>query len=608
MGSTDPWVLSSIWRAAVSHAALQRGYQDRSHASETVSGAHLRVMTEGLSWLLPINPFEPFVSADSIGSFLGIESLILEIAVQTGGWRCPSCEEMVFRDSIARMEEILSMAGEGTVVCVVPRGKESPPLRQLAEFFEAARVVVGEQIIPLTECDDDSVLARDGFGVVVASRGGALTTNEATDWLVEQCARHPCRLDVGVTRGGTGVWHRVGSIGSTARCMNCGASSEPPTLRELRKVLRAGGNAATNIALLDTSLDTVLAGSLIAAAEIVGRIIDSGAIGGVDSAFLERMISVEDPLFRSPVTFPLKRLSPTEFVRLAVLRAWCAGVTGVQVVVDQLSEDDVSNLVSSGPLQRIITSMGGMICLSREEGDREPPIRERVAPLPTVQEQTVATLASDLLPEIVAGTVVQVTVSDEQLRKPEQLVESVAAALRAERHRIAVVRCSPEEIFGRSGEVGEVSGLYRLLAELGARLPARRFLGLSELEILSGLRGERDLPATLFGVSSSEVRDLPLKQLIQRLPRVGEAHAVARWIVAAQGEKVTISEESRGHPPGLRVIYAISHELPLKKRCLAAIQLRPFLSVTQQRIVEAIFSEQVTGAGGGGRVVWFEKG
>ena len=134
VGSAEPWVLSSIWRAAVSHAALQRGYQDRSHASETVSGAHLRVMIEGLSWLLPINPFEPFVSDDSIGAFLGIESLILEIAVQIGGWRCPSCEGMVFRDSIPRMADILSTAGEGTVVCVVPRGKESPPLRQLAEF------------------------------------------------------------------------------------------------------------------------------------------------------------------------------------------------------------------------------------------------------------------------------------------------------------------------------------------------------------------------------------------------------------------------------------------------------------------------------------------
>lgn len=605
--SGDPWVLASIWRAAVSHAALQRGDGERSHLGEAASGAELRVIVEGFSWLLPIDLFEGFVSNGSVGSFLGIEPLLLELAVRIGGWQCPTCSALVYRDSIARLADNLSAVEEGNVVCVVPRSDDSPPFRQLAEFFEASRVVVSGRVVSLRDCDDDEVLAREGEGVVVASRSLPLSSSDATAWMVEQCACHPCRLDVGVVRPGVPSLQRVGSIGSTARCMECGAASAPPTLRELR---RGSGSEQTvrRVSLLNTPLDEVIAGSLSAGASFIQRVVAAGGVEGIDETFLERLIAAEDRLLSLPITFPLKKLSPAEYVRLNLLRAWCAGSTGCQIVVDQLSEEDLSDLISSSECHTFVSCIGGMVCLLRTEGGGELLVKERLTPLLPVAHETGATRSSDQLPEIPAGKITYVAVSTEEAREPEQLVESVVNTLRVQGQRIAVVSCSPEEVFRRTGEVGEVSGLYRLLAQLGARLPARRLLGLSQGDILAGLRGERDLPAALFGVSSSELRVLPLELLVQRLPRVGEAYAVLNWLVAAGAAKATISEESRGHPPGLRVIYAISQELPLKKRCLVAIHLKRFLSFPQQRIVETILSEQVAGPGGGGRVVWFEKG
>lgn len=605
--SADPWVLASIWRAALSCAALQRGDEERSSQVAPASGAELPVAVEGLSWLLPIDPCEGVVSSGSIGAFLGIESLLLELAVRIGGWRCPACGEMVFRDSIGRVAELLAAAVEGNAVCVVPRGEDSPPLRQFADFFEATRVLIGERVVPLRECDGEETSLGDGAGVVVASRSIPMSSREATAWMVEQCARHPCQLDVGVVQAGAANWQRLGSIGSTARCLHCGSSSVPPTLRELRRGQGARESVTSTVSLLETSLDTLLAGSVSAGASLIQRVVAAGGVEGIDEAFLDRMGSLDDALLSLPITYPLKVLSPVEYVRLHLLRAWCAGATGLQIVVNQLAEEDVSDLISSEACHHYVPNSGGLLGLLRGEGGREPLAAERMAPLASFRRAKIENRDSKPLPELPAGTVVRVAVSDEQLRQPEQLAESVTMMLRAQGERIAVVRCSPEEIFRGSGEVGDVSGLFRFLAALGARLPARRLLGLSEAEILAGLKGEHDLPVALFGVSSSELRTLPLELLVQRLPRVGEVHTVLSWLVAAGGARITISEESRLHPPGLRVIYAISQELPLKKRCLVAIHLKRFLSFPQQRIVETIFSEQVAGPGERGRVVWFER-
>lgn len=607
--SADPWALAGIWRAAVSHAALQRGDGDGdgSRRGETASAAELRVVAEGLSWLLPINPFEGVLSSESVGAFLGIEPLLLELAVRIGGWQCTGCGAMIFRDSLARIGDRLAAAEGGNVVCVVPRGDDSPPLRQLADFFEASRVLVNERVVPLTDCDDDEVLTRDGEGVVVASRSLPLTPSDAAAWMVEQCARHPCRLDVGIVGAGSPRWQRLGSIGSTARCMECGTASVPPTLRELRRG-RGTGEMVSRVSLLDTPLDEVVERSLSAGGAFIQQIVSAGGVEGIDEAFLERLMAAESPLLRLPIRYPLKRLSPAEYVRLNLLRVWCAGVTGVEIVVDQLSGDDLSELISASECQTSVPRMGGMICLLRSEEGGETLVRERRPPLVLDRQEMGGKWSGDQLSDIPPGKITYIAISDEQARAPEQLVESVASTLRARGQRTAVVPCSSEEVFRRSGEVGAVSGLYRLLAELGARLPVRRLLGISEGEILAGLRGERELPEALFGVSSAELRVLPLELLVQRLPRVGDAHAVISWMIAAGGAKVTISEESRGHPPGLRVMYAISQELPLKKRCFVAICLKHFLSSPQQQIVETIFSEQIAGSGGGGRVVWCERG
>jgi hypothetical protein len=206
------------------------------------------------------------------------------------------------------------------------------------------------------------------------------------------------------------------------------------------------------------------------------------------------------------------------------------------------------------------------------------------------------------------GDLIHLSVDQAALLDPDLLEATVAAIPRSPGDRVSLVRCSGAEILGEEGEVGHLTGLYGLIAEVAARVPEARIFGLSAREIESAIRGNGDAPL-LFGFPLSALRSISLEQLIYRIPRVGYASRGIEWIIDAGGGAISLSEQVNGHPPGLRVLYRLIRNLPLRGRCVLIHDVGWLLSAKEEAIVKLILTEELAQEQrrSGGRVVWVDR-
>jgi hypothetical protein len=609
--SSDPWVLSSIWRVAQERVLEQEGKRKDSDA--WASAAHPNVEIETERWMVLIDPLH---RGGTMGEFFGLDPLLVSLWGPIGGWSCPECGATVCRDSVADVSVKLSELEGGNVVCAIPREEGAPPLEELAKYFEATRIVRNERVFLLedyTESRGDSIAQE---WVVVSSRGLPLLVGDAESWLREQARLHPCRIDVGIVRRGDSSIQWVGIIGSSARCQQCGAASSPPSFRETRRSIKQRKDSI-GLTLLNRPLGEILAGTLRESAQFIDQLLTTAQVGEVDTVFLQSVIAQTESVLDLPLTISLEQLPPDIFIRLALCRLRCAQVTGVQLFINQLDESEVVKLSECDTFASMANSIGGVVCLSRSQ---------LYSPLTICSVDAGATNATTLRAEVSSigyhdalstigvldilnpGDLIRLSVDQAALLDPDLLEATVAAVPRSSGDRVSLVRCSGAEILQEEGEVGHLTGLYGLIAEVAARVPEARILGLSAREIESAIRGNGDAPL-LFGFPLSALRSIPLEQLIYRIPRVGYASRGIEWIIGAGGGAISLSEQVNGHSPGLRVLYRLIRNLPLRGRCVLIHDVGWLLSEKEEAIVKLILTEELAQERrrSGGRVVWVDR-
>ena len=608
LASSDPWVLSSIWRTAQEGVLEQEGKRDGITCPG--SEAHFFTEIETKRWIVLIDPLERW---GTIGEFFGIVPFLISLCGTIGEWSCPECGATVCRDSVGDVSEKLSKHDSGNVVCAVPREEGAPPLEELARFFEATRVVRNGRVFL---AEDDTEIRAGPIGqewVVVSSRGLPLLHGEAESWLREQARLHPCRIDVGIVGRAGSLIQWIGVIGASARCQKCGAASSPPSFREIRRFIneKKGTNSLT---LLNRPLGEILAGTLRESARFLAELVAPDRVGEVDNVFLQTILTEAESVLDLPLSFSLKQLPPDMFIRLAVARLRCAQLTGVQIFINQLDKSEVLKLCECDTFASMANSIGGVVCLSRSDSDSPltiysadvcaTKVRPQICSI-SCQEELSTMKELELLKP---GALIRVAVYQSAILDPELLEKKVAAVLRRGEDRVNVVRWCGADILQEQGEVGHITGLYGLIAELASRIPEVRMLGLSVREIESAIRGIGEGPV-IFGFPSSQLRSIPLEQLIYRIPRVGYASRCIEWIVGSGGGAICLSEEVGEHPPGLRVIYRLIRNLPLKGRCVLIQDVGWLLSGREERIFEMILTDELAHERGrsGGRVVWVDR-
>lgn len=602
--SANPWLISSIWRAA--YDSLGRRDEGLNDGPFPVCGAQMGV---DITFGQPVVLVDPLCRRGTVGDFFGITPLLLSLYGALGGWACPECGESVSRDSLSRISMRLSQCGHGNAICAVPRPSDAPPLPEFATFFEATRVVRDGRLFLVGDrtLEEDRSIGRDA--VVVSSRGLPLIQPEGEMWLREQARLHPFRIDVGIARGGSSDVEWVGIIGSTAQCQRCGLSSAPPTTRDLRRII-AGQQDGSGITLLQSPLSRIGEGSLRGAAALIEGLLRSGEIEGLDEAFLRVISTEDDSTLEVPLLTPLATLSAGGFIRLAFARLRAGRVSGVQVVINQLNASDISNICSDRLFVSQAQSVGSVMFLGRG-GDYEG--------LQICEVSGGCHRSSDKVPieddfggkldQLTPGSFSKIYLDENSLTSITPLEKAVLRSIQKSPDKGTLVRCYATDILADEGEVGETTGLDPLIAELAARLPESRRLGLSPRDIAEGMKGSRSFPA-LFGIRIDELRTVSLEQLMYRLPQVGYAYRGIESIIRAGGGQVSLSEDVRGHPPGLRVLYRLIRSLPLRGRVVMIHNVGWLLSARQAEVIEQLLKEELVDEQrrSGGRVVWFDSG
>lgn len=602
--SANPWVISSIWRAA--YYSLVRRDEGLSDGQFSVCAARIGV---DINFGQPVVLVDPLCRPGTVGDFFGITPLFLSLYGVLGGWSCPECGEGVSRDSVSRISMRLSQFGHGIAICAVPRPSDAPPLEEFATFFEATRVVRNGKLFLAGDkgSEEDGSIGRDA--VVVSSRGLPLIQREGEMWLREQARLHPFRIDVGIARGGSSDVEWVGIIGSTAQCQRCGLSSAPPTTRDLRRII-AGQQDGSGITLLQSPLSRIGEGSLRGAAALIEGLLRSGEIEGLDEEFLRVLSTKDDSTLEVPLLTPLATLSAARFIRLAFARLRAGRISGVQVVINQLNASDISNICSDRLFVSQAQSVGSVMFLGRGgdcEGLQICEVSKRGH-----RSSGKVPIEDDFggkLDHLTPGSVLKIYLDENSLTSITPLEKAVLRSIQKSPDKMTLVRCYATDILADEGEVGETTGLDSLIAELAARLPESRRFGLSSRDIAEGMKGNRSFPA-LFGIRIDELRAVSLEQLMYRLPQVGYAYRGIELIIKAGGGQVSLSEDVRGHPPGLRVLYRLIRSLPLRGRVVMIHNVGWLLSARQAEVIEQLLKEELADEQrrSGGRVVWFDSG
>ncbi len=610
--SSDIWQISSIWEAFRQRAHSQQGdcIGDRGAKSR----CHTPVTLEGFPWIVPINILDLVGSGRTVGHLFGLEQLLLEIVTLLGSWACTGCGAMVTRDTASQLAMKLASVEKGIAVCVVPRAPDDPCLEQLSSFFGVTRVLVGDRLI---RSDDRGVVKKDGSGsegVVVASLSVPVDIREGVQWLRDIRTRYPGRLDIGiVTTEGTG-FQRLGAYGESIRCLRCGDISLSPTLRELSRAVTRDGQTRSslqrNFFLGRQSLNELLAGNLRTVAQAIIGIARETGLEGIDTVFLERIVQSKERIAEAMVASRLSSLCPADVLDLAVARIQCRGLSGLQVVVNQLSPEDVGEWWKRNEENYAARSATRLIFLTHTDEGRASLVTECSIQNAFRAGEAIAPESQWGVPDgwttICSGLIAKIRLDLRSHQDPSELSKRVEGLVRASGDRGAVIKLSPFEIAEQKGQVGEVSGVFHHLAELGARLPIARAQGISTRQISEGFQGCRALPA-FFGLSTQELRAIPLEQLVLRVPRVGYAHELLRAIIAAGGGGVSLSEDVSMHPAGLRTIYGLCGKLPLKKRCLVIARVRWLLSKSQEDVIDGMLREELLRTGSCPTIVWLDR-
>ena len=609
---SDVWRISSIWEAFRQRARSQRG--DYIGGRGAKSRCHTPVSIEGFRWIVPLDILELVGSGRTVGHLFGLEQLLLELVTLMGSWSCTGCGGMVTRDTASQLAMKFAMAEKGIAVCVVPRAPNDPCLEQLSSFFGVTRVLIGDRLM---RSDDRRVMGKDGSvseGVVVASLSVPVDIHEGVHWLRDVRTRYPGHLDIGLVATEGTDFRRLGAYGESIRCLECGVMSLAPTLRELSqsviKDAQTRSSIQRNFFLGGQSLKELLAGKLRTVAQAILGIAQETGVEGIDLAFLERIVKLNRRIGETMLESQMSSLCPADVVDLAVARIECAGLSGLQVVVNELSRQDVREWWRRNEENDSAQSEVRLLFLTRTDEVRDCLVTECSIQDAFRNSEVIAPESQWGVPEgwttICAGSVVKIRVDAESHRDSGDLSKRVEVLVRAKGVRGAVITLSPREIAGQKGQVGEVSGVFRHLAELGARLPIARAQGISTRQISEGFQGYRTLPP-FFGLSTHELRRIPLEQLVLRVPRVGYAHELLRAIIAAGGGGVSLSEDVSTHPAGLRIIYGLCGEIPLKKRCLVVARVRWLLCKSQEDVLDAMLQEELLRAGSCPTVVWLDR-